>query len=159
MSQRASSGVARADLPCGGLDLARRGVPATTAPLLGELSTTSTSAPRRVARHPVRGSIGPAAASTSAAISRVRREAGADAASFSRRWCVAGGGDEIPYRREDDGRRLAPGQGEWSSRGIAGRDEAGQHPRMEEADHAARGDGDERLAEHYAEGGVGGRAW
>ena len=53
---------------------------------------------------------------------------------------LARGGDEVANRREHDGRRLAAGQQveqDGNRRGC----EPDQRPRVEKADHAARGDG------------------
>ena len=68
---------------------------------------------------------------------------------------LPGGGDEIADRGKDDGGRLAPGQQVQEDR-DGRRGEPDQHPRVKEADHAARGDGAQSLAQHDAVGGVGG---
>jgi hypothetical protein len=87
-SQTASSGVARASTSrAAARSWASRGAPPTTAPLLGELSTISTSAAGACPGTPRSGSVGPAAASTSATISKVRRRRRRRFWSLSRRWC------------------------------------------------------------------------
>jgi hypothetical protein len=88
MSHSASSGVARASTCRAAATSCRSwGLPSTTAPLLGELSTISTKALGAWPGTPLSGTVGPAAASTTSTMSSVLRISSNQFCSLSRLWC------------------------------------------------------------------------
>ena len=117
-----------------------RGDPPTTAPLLGELSTISTSALGAWPGTPRSGRVGTGGGEHQHDDQQRAHQEQQQVLQLETALVLAGGGDQVAHRGKDDGRRLAPGQ-QVEEDGNRRRGQPEQHPGMEEPDHPARGSG------------------
>ena len=97
----------------------------------------STSALGTCPGTPRSGTVGPAAAITSAAISSVLKQQQQPVLQLQPALVLPGGADEIAHSRKDHGGRFTPCQ-QMQENGDGGRNKPGQHPRMQKTDHAER---------------------
>ena len=141
ISQSASSGVARASTArAAATSCAQRGEPPTTAPLLGELSTISTSALGAWPGTPLSGSRRAGGGEHDRDHEQRSEQQEQPVLELEPALMLPGGGDEIADRGEDDGRGLSAGQ-QVEQDGDGGRGQSSQHPRVEKSNHAGRGRG------------------